>query len=135
MGSMKWRRVRPAVQGERTEDSGEFEARGEIELALGRRGVPLERCESLARSIEPKLRELEDEEANRVLDGVAFALVDCLQATPDARQRAGADGIEARLFRDFAREIQKLDETVKVLNAYLKRLSEPRARDRVRRLQ
>ena len=136
MSEMKWRRVRTArSEGVGVEDSREFDVRAEIELALARRGVSLEKCESLARAIEPKLRGLDDEEADRVLDGVAFALVDYFQANPDPGHAAGAERVEARLFRDFAREIQKLDETVKVLSAYLQRLSTPKGRSKGRRLQ
>ena len=135
MSGMKWRRVRTAGEGGGAEDTGDFDVRGEIESALARRGVSLERCESLARAIEPKLRGLDDEEADRVLDGVAFALVDYFQAKPDPGPATGAERVQARLFRDFAREIQKLDETVKVLSAYLQRLSTPKGRSKVRRLQ
>ena len=136
MSEMKWRRVRTArSEGVGVEDSREFEVRAEIESGLARRGVSLEKCDSLARAIEPKLRGLDDEEADRVLDGVAFALVDYFQAKPDPGYVTGAERVEARLFRDFAREIQKLDETVKVLSAYLQRLSAPKGRSKIRRLQ
>ncbi len=135
MSGMKWRRVRTAVEGVGTEDSGDFDVHGEIESALARRGVSLEKCESLARAIEPKLRGLDDGEADRVLDGVAFALVDYFQAKPDPGHATGSERVQARLFRDFAREIQKLDETVKVLSAFLQRLSASEGRSKVRRLQ
>jgi hypothetical protein len=135
MSRMKWHRVRTRADGVGAEDSENFAVRGEIELALGRRGVSLEKCESLARAIEPKLRGLDDEESDRVLDGVAFALVDYFEAKSDSGHATGAERVEARLFRDFAREIQKLDETVKVLSAYLQRLNAPKGRNKVRRLQ
>ena len=135
MSNMKWRRVQSGAGITGAGNSGDLEARERIELGLGRRGIPLERCESLAREIEPRLRELDAEDAERVLDGVALGLVDCLPSLPVLPVGTGAQRVEARLFRDFSREVQKLEETVKVLNAYLQRLSEPRAPGKIRRLQ
>ena len=86
--------------------------RGELErlgLAPGDAGVLAERLAQLS-------RDLPEREYRAMLEGVALG-----QRTARAQLRSPE---LSRMLEDFARELQKLDEGLRLLNAFLSRLRE-----------
>jgi hypothetical protein len=135
MSVKKWRRADLATGDVAPEKSGVADPSEWIGSGLGRRGVSEECCASAARMLEPKLRGLSEEVTGWMLDGIALILVslgpDYSRLTPELRTKPA----DARVFEGFSLEVQKLDETVKILNAYLKRLKASPTEGKVRQLQ
>jgi len=130
MKSSNWRKVTPA------QNSGkQAEAFDSLCLALLRRGVSAKASGAVAKQVQGVLEGLDATEAGRVLDAVALAFASGTHQVRD-ELAAGSDGRGAqRLAEDLGCEVRKLDEIVKVLNAYLVRLRSPREPARERRLQ
>ena len=130
MGKTMWRRLKPG----QTEHSGEGTALEEVEVDLVRRGVSVEAARRAACRIERQLRGLPSETAGFVLDGAALVLSSGSDLPGIAAAEIREGLVVRRLVSDFARELQKLDEIVKVLNAYLCRIQSP-GNSHSRRLQ
>jgi hypothetical protein len=131
----KWRRADLAEGDAATKKSGAADALEWIGSGLGRRGVSEDWCASAARMLEPKLRGLSEEVSGWMLDGIALILVslgpELSRLTPEPRTNRA----EARVLEGFSLEVKKLDETVKLLNAYLQRLDASRIGGKIRQLQ
>jgi len=135
MSIKKWRRTDLATDDALTDPSDTPEVFERIAFGLGRRGVSDECCASVARMLEPKLRGLSDEVTGWMLDGIALILVN---PGPDGSRLTEANRrspLEHRVFEGFSMELRKLDETVKVLNAYLERMKASSGRRKPRQLQ
>ena len=96
--------------------------RNRIRLDLARLGLDDELSETLARKLEPTVAKLSDEESAAVLSSVAAAY-------EEPREEADAQRINSleiadvqRLMHGFREEVQKLDEGLRVLSAYVSRL-------------
>lgn len=135
MKNSSWRKVTPAQNdGTEAQGSGPL-CLDALRLELLRRGVPETATEAVARQVQAPMEKLEGPDAGRVLDAMALAFV---SGTLHARDAAmlGPEGRGAqRLADDLNSEVLKLDEIVKVLNAYLVRFRTPRRGTRERRLQ
>lgn len=121
MAKTMWRRLTPG----QTEHSCEGTGLEEVEAGLVRRGVSPEAARRAASRIERQLRGLPSETVGFVLDGAALALAAGSDLPGIASEEIREGLVVRRLVSDFARELQKLDEIVKVLNAYLCRLQSP----------
>jgi len=90
-----------------------------IRSDLARRGMADPLSEMLARKLEKTLAKLSDEEAAAVLGSVAAAY-----GEPRDDRGVGPDDIAdvQRLMQGFREEVQKLDEGLRVLSAYVSRL-------------
>ena len=104
--------------------------RERIRSDLARLGMAEQISETLARKLEPTVAKLSDEEAAAVLGSVAAAYGE----QRDDPERQGVDSQDIadvqRLMQGFREEVQKLDEGLRVLSAYVSRLRK-RGADRV----
>jgi hypothetical protein len=96
--------------------------RNRIRHDLVRLGLARELSQALARKLEPTVAKLSAEESAAVLGSVA-------DAYGESREPADAIGIGSReiadvqrLMQGFGEEVQKLDEGLRVLAAYVSRL-------------
>ena len=135
MSMKKWRRASLATGDGVRRESGAAEALASIGLGLGRRGVSQECCASAARMLEPKLRGLSEEASGWMLDGIALILVSLGPELSRLPPEPRTNRAEARVFESFSLELKKLDETVKLLHAYLQRLEASRNGGKIRHLQ
>jgi len=98
------------------------ELRERIRSDLTRLGLAEQISETLAHKLEPTVAKLSDEEAAAVLGSVATAYGE----QRDDSERRGVDAREMadvqRLMQGFSEEVQKLDEGLRVLSAYVSRL-------------
>ena len=109
----------------RPEGAADAEPAGEarVQRDLLARGVASALARPLAARIAPRAARLSDEDYTLFLDGVAAA-----HGGEDAHaSESGAVELQ-RLMQDFAAELKKLDEGLRLLSAYLLRI-----RDRTRR--
>lgn len=135
MKSSKWRKVTPAQDGGAQAGAGGPVCLDGLRLELLRRGIPESACGALAKQVQTAIGKLEESDAGRMLDAMALAFA---SGTLHTRNEAvcGPEGrLAHRLAEDLTGEVRKLDEIVKVLNAYLVRFRAPRSATRERRLQ
>jgi hypothetical protein len=135
MSIKKWRRTDLATDDALTNPSDTPVGFERIALGLGCRGVSEECCGSAARMLEPKLRGLSDEVTGWMLDGIALILVNPASDGSRLAEPKRRIASEHRVFEGFSLELRKLDETVKVLNAYLERMRAAPERRKPRQLQ
>jgi len=118
---MRWKRegvgrlrrsLDPGVQSERERLRGELE----------RRGVAADFSEALASKLEPQLEGRPPATRRAVLDGVATAYAVESQASEELARQLREIGELERLMKSFAGELSKLDESLEVLAAYLRRM-------------
>jgi len=135
MARTNWRHITPTTSRHAGAASEDLIRIDRIELELIRKGVPSESSGTLARQVERQLRGIPEDAAGLVLDGVALAfklgVVKRQSAVGGEREARVVD----RLLADFGNELQKLDESVKVLSAYLRRLRNPEPQSPRRHLQ
>ena len=103
------RRSRRSRAPETPEDL-EHRLRSDLEL----RGIDSSLCRALAQRIAPRAAELSSDAYPAFIDGVA-----AVESEP--RSEAGAAEIQ-RLVQDFAIELKKLDEGLRLLSSYLLRI-------------
>lgn len=94
---------------------------------LERRGVGPSVSRPVAASIAPRAAALSGDAYGAFLDGVAAVQA----AGRDSRAEAGAIEIQ-RLVQDFAIELKKLDEGLRLLSSYLLRIRDRASTDRSR---
>jgi len=112
---------RNAFAGARPE-SGRRELRDRIRSDLARLGLAGQISETLARKLEPTVAKLSDDEAAAVLGSVAAAYGE-QRKDPERRGVDSEDIADVqRLMQGFREEVQKLDEGLRVLSAYVSRL-------------
>ena len=96
--------------------------RDRIRSDLARLGMAEQISATLARKLEPTVAKLSDEEAAAVLGSVAAAYSE----QRDDPERRGVDPQDIadvqRLMQGFREEVQKLDEGLRMLSAYVARL-------------
>ena len=137
MARTNWRKVSGSASAEKSAetDPSELIRTDRIELELIRRGIPRESSGTLARQVQRQLEGVPEHPAGLVLDGVALAFsVGAVQRDAPVGGFRQARVVD-QLLTDFGDEVQKLDEIVKVLNAYLRRLRNPEVGTPRRRLQ
>ena len=135
MKNSGWRKVPPAQKDDRRAQGDGPLCLDSLRLELLRRGVPETASEAVAKQLQASMETLEGPEAGRVLDAMALAFVSGALHARDAAA-PGPEGRDARRLADDLRsEVRKLDEIVKVLNAYLARFRASRSDTRERRLQ
>jgi hypothetical protein len=105
--------------GDRTESAP---LRNRIRLDLARLGLADELSETLARKLEPTVAKLSDEESAAVLSSVAAAYGEPRQDADAHRINSREIADVQRLMHGFREEVQKLDEGLRVLSAYVSRL-------------
>jgi hypothetical protein len=93
-----------------------------IRSDLARRGMADSLCEMLARKLEPTVAKLSDDEAAAVLGSVATAYGEQLSDLECGGIGPGEIADVQRLMQGFREEVQKLDEGLRVLSAYVSRL-------------
>jgi len=135
MKRSKWLTVTPARDQGAQAEAGAPVCLDRLRLELLRRGIPKTACGALAKQIHAAIGKLEEPDAGRMLDAMALAF-----ATGTLHARADSpcgpeDRLAYRLAEDLSSEVRKLDEIVKVLNAYLVRFGASRTGTRERRLQ
>ena len=135
MARTNWRKVSSPAEKSDGPDQNELIRTDRIELELIRRGIPRESSGTLARQVQRQLEGVPEQPAGLVLDGVALAFsVGAVQRDAPIGGFRQASVVD-QLLADFGDEVQKLDEIVKVLNAYLRRLRNPEVGTPRRRLQ
>lgn len=135
MARTNWRKVSSSSEKSDGPDQNELIRTDRIELELIRRGIPRESSGTLARQVQRQLEGVPERPAGLVLDGVALAFsVGAVQRDAPIGGFRQASVVD-QLLADFGDEVQKLDEIVKVLNAYLRRLRNPEVGSPRRRLQ
>ncbi len=135
MARTNWRKVSSSSEKSDGPDQNELIRTDRIELELIRRGIPRESSGTLARQVQRQLEGVPERLAGLVLDGVALAFsVGAVQRDAPIGGFRQASVVD-QLLSDFGDEVQKLDEIVKVLNAYLRRLRNPEVGTPRRRLQ
>ena len=135
MARTKWRKLSSDTEKPAEPGQEELIRIDRIELELIRRGVPRESSGTLARQVQRQLQGVREQPAGLVLDGVALAFsVGAVQRDAPVGGFRQARVVD-QLLTDFGDEVQKLDEIVKVLNAYLRRLRNPEIESPPRRLQ
>jgi hypothetical protein len=137
MAGTNWRKVSASDSVEKSAEtaSSVLMRTDRIELELIRRGIPSESSGTLARQVQRQLDGVPEHPASLVLDGVALAFsVGAVQRDAPVGGFRQARVVD-QLLTDFGDEVQKLDEIVKVLNAYLRRLRNPEVAPHRRRLQ
>jgi hypothetical protein len=96
--------------------------RERVRSELARRGLPERIVETLAGKLAPTVAKLSDEEAAVVLESVAAAHGDrCEELEVGGIAPNDIADVE-RLMQGFGEELQKLDEGLRVLSAYVSRL-------------
>lgn len=112
---------RNALSGERPTLS-RADLRERIRSHLTRLGLAGQISETLAHKLEPTVAKLSDEEAAAVLGSVAAAYGE----QRDDHEWRGVDPQDMadvqRLMQGFREEVQKLDEGLRILSAYVSRL-------------
>jgi hypothetical protein len=85
---------------------------------LARLGLAAGRVEAVASELQPVLRTLSVEAYAALLAGVAAAAGEAAGAAPDTDRELDIAGVE-RLMHGVREEVQKLDEGLRMLSAYV----------------
>ncbi|MGH0034759.1 MAG: hypothetical protein ACQGVK_06995 [Myxococcota bacterium] len=118
---MRWKRegLARAFGARRTGiESAQESIRGDLE----RRGLAADFAEALARRLESQLDGADGATRDAVLDGVAAAYAVESQTNEGLAQNLRDLGELEQLMKSFAGELSKLDESLEVLAAYLRRM-------------
>ena len=118
---MRWKREggvgeRPARESEN--ERWQDDLRGDLE----RRGVASDFADALARRLESQLGGMEPSTRRAVLDGVATAYAVESQSNESLTRNLRDLGELEQLMKSFAGELSKLDESLEVLAAYVRRM-------------
>lgn len=96
--------------------------RARLRRELTHRGLPERTAETLADTLAHTVSKLSDEESSAVLDSVATAHGERCESLEQIGIAAEDVADVQRLMQGFREEVQKLDEGLRVLSAYVSRL-------------
>jgi hypothetical protein len=119
--TMRWKREGSGA-GRRRPDTENKPLRDRLRGALERRGLASDFAETLSRRLQLQLVEQDEDTCNAVLDGVATAYAVESQSNESLARSLRELGELEQLMKSFAGELSKLDESLEVLAAYLRRM-------------
>jgi len=121
----------PLLAGESESESATLAPSDRLRSDLERLGLGATRIESVAQRLEPLLPTLSPEQYGAVLAGVAAGQASPADAVEDCSEAFPLADAE-RLMEGVREEVQKLDEGLRMLSAYvtgLRKRAEPRSDD------